>query len=83
MTEKKSEYVVKNSYGEPIAVDHSGNNVAFTCQNCGHPILAPADPARQFKKSDGTYCINCEHSYSLKWKEDEPKTLIITYEGMA
>ena len=83
MIEKKLKYATKNSYGEPIAADFYGNNLAFICQNCGHPILAAADPSRKYKKSDGTYCINCEHSYSLKWKEDEPKTATITYEGQA
>ena len=83
MIEKKSEYAAKNSYGEPIAADHHGNNIAFVCQNCGHPVLAPADPSRRFKKSEETYCINCKHNYSLKWKEDEPKTVTVTYEGQA
>lgn len=87
MIEKKLVYIPKNSQAEPVAADFHGNNIAFICQNCGHPILAPAEPVPPptggRKKSERTYCVSCKHNYSLKWKEDKPKTVIITYEGPA
>ena len=84
MTEKTSKHdAVKNSHGEPIAADSKGNNVAFICQKCGHPILA--DGARDEKgrlqdhPAERVKCIRCKADYSLR----KDVILVITYEGQA
>lgn len=84
MTEKKSEYAVENFHGEPIAADPKGNNVAFSCQNCGHPILAAAARNESGRFQDHPVeqveCIDCKADYSVRKKDG---ILVITYEEPA
>ena len=77
-------HTVKNSHGEPIAADPKGNNVAFSCQICGHPILADAgrDEKGRLQKHpvERVKCIACKADYSLS---KEGVMLAITYKGPA
>ena len=86
MTKKKQEYTVENCHGEPIAADPNGNNVAFICQNCGHPILAQVA-----KNESGHFqsypvkqvnCKNCNADYSVR-RDVEKWVITITYKGLA
>ena len=69
---------VKNSYGESIAADQDGNNVAFICQNCGYPVLM----SQHIHPNGEIHCRGCEHEYRVNWpyKSEE---IIITYKGQA
>ena len=71
-------YTVKNSHGEAIAADQDGNNVAFICQNCGHPVLMS-----QYMHEEGEiHCRDCEHEYYVSWP-DLHGPITITYKGPA
>ena len=73
---------VKSSHGEPIAADWKGNNVAFSCQSCGHPILADAGRDEkghlQAHPVERVKCIDCKAEYFLR---EEGVMLVIMYEG--
>ena len=69
----------ENSHGETIAADQEGNNVAFICQACGHPVLAHPDPKSGFKNTENATCEGCGQAYNLEWRK-AIKTMVITYE---
>lgn len=47
--------------GEQIACDAFGNNVAFCCPKCQHPVLAIArEHQRGFSKDTPTKCPGCD-----------------------
>lgn len=77
-------HTVKNSHGEPIAADPKGNNVAFSCQSCGHPILAHAarNASGHFQDHpvEQVECIDCKASYFVRKKDG---IFVITYKGPA
>jgi hypothetical protein len=39
---KITDFLVVDENGEEISADPHGNNLAFCCMKCGHPILAVA-----------------------------------------
>ena len=65
----------ENSHGETIAADQKGNNVAFICQACDHPILMSQFP----RNSGNVKCKGCNHDYLVDWSL-ETETIVISYE---
>ncbi|MCL6271909.1 hypothetical protein M3P05_18480 [Sansalvadorimonas sp. 2012CJ34-2] len=39
---KITDFYILNGHGDAIEADAHGNNIAFSCFKCGHPVLAVA-----------------------------------------
>lgn len=63
--------------GKKIAADPYGNNVAFECFQCGHPVLAIArENQRGSKESNPAECRGCHVKYVIEGDE-ATKTVIV------
>jgi predicted RNA-binding Zn-ribbon protein involved in translation (DUF1610 family) len=49
-------------FGE-IKADAFGNNVAFSCPNCGHPVLAIIRDGQRGSKENPSHCKGCGNDY--------------------
>jgi hypothetical protein len=59
-------FQVMNSSGTEIRGDAFGNNVAFLCANCGHPVLATAlEDQRGSDEEHLSVCKGCGRGYFL------------------
>ena len=67
---KITDFSVKGSDGRRIPADAHGNNLAFHCEGCGHPILAIArENQRGFDQDHPATCKKCGIKYFLKLSE--------------
>ncbi len=74
---KVTDFLVMNGQGQEINADPFGNNVAFSCDMCGYPVLATA-LANQ-KGSDPDHpakCRGCGQQYFLDVREHAEKMYI-------
>jgi len=63
---KITDFLIMDSEGNEVAADPFGNNLAFTCMDCGHPILAIAlENQRGNSESSPVFCKGCEASYFM------------------
>ena len=59
-------FLTMDGMGKEIAADTHGNNVAFACFNCGHPVLAIArENQRGSDEEHPADCKNCGEKYFL------------------
>jgi DNA-directed RNA polymerase subunit RPC12/RpoP len=56
-----------NQEGDPVLCDAYGNNVAFKCRNCGHPMLAIVLPKQNRRGSTPDNPAVCRHCGSRFW----------------
>ena len=74
---KVSGFLVLNSDGEEIEADPYGNNIAFTCGNCSHPILAIAmENQRGSDEEHPVKCIGCGEDYFIDVRQKAEKIYI-------
>ncbi len=74
---KVTEFLVMDSEGRRIPADAFGNNVAFCCWKCGHPILAIArDDQRGSDEKHPAKCRGCGKSYFLDVRGEAEKLYI-------
>ena len=64
---------IENSHGEAVAAVQDGNNVAFICQACGHPVLM----SEYMHESGNVECRDCEQAYFVQWFK-EKETIVIS-----
>lgn len=61
-----TDFLVMDGYGIEIPVDAHGNNLAFNCPDCGHPILGIArDNQKGSDERHPTTCKGCGEQYFL------------------
>ncbi|MEI6350051.1 MAG: hypothetical protein WCP06_02975 [Verrucomicrobiota bacterium] len=66
-----------DSDGNEIQADAFGNNVAFLCPRCGHPVLATAlADQRGSDESHPTECKQCMSKYFLDVRPQTEKLYI-------
>ena len=66
-----------NERGEEIKADAFGNNVAFCCLSCGHPVLATAfKNQRGMDEEHPAACKRCGNQYVLDVQQDAGKLYI-------
>jgi hypothetical protein len=58
--------------GEWALCDAHGNNVAFTCKMCGHPMLAVILPEQNRHGSTPENPAECRHCHFRAWLLAEP-----------
>lgn len=52
------------SQSQPVPADAHGNNVAFACLNCAHPVLATLMQHQRGSSAEKpTQCLNCSGNY--------------------
>lgn len=70
-------YLVLNEQGVEIKADAFGCNVAFSCYECGHPILATAlEDQRGSDERHPSACKGCGKSYFLDVRENTQKLYV-------
>ena len=72
MTKLTIRHIV-NSHGEAVAAVQDGNNVAFICQPCGHPVLM----SEYMHDRDNVECRDCKQGYFVQWFK-EKETIVIS-----
>lgn len=74
---KITDFLVMDGDGNEIEADPFGNNVAFACPNCSHPVLAIAlDDQRGSDEEHPTECRGCHRSYFLDVRPQTEKMYI-------
>ena len=63
---KITDFLVMDSEGNEVLADPHGNNLAFCCPTCGHPILAVAlANQRGNDEAHPAICRGCAAKYFL------------------
>ena len=79
---KITNFLVMNADGNEIAADPHGNNIAFDCWKCGHPILAIAlDNQRGSDEDHAVNCRGCGRRYFLDVRTPAEKLYIHALEA--
>ena len=74
---KITDFLVMNDQGTEIPADASGNNVAFSCSSCGHPVLATAlENQRGYDEEHPATCKGCSKQYVLNIRSPAQKIYI-------
>lgn len=70
-------FLLMNSDGVEVSADCFGNNVAFSCPRCGHPVLATAlVNQRGSDENHPSKCKGCGQGHFLDVREDAQKIYI-------
>ena len=70
-------FLVMDSSGVEIRADAFGNNVAFECARCGHPVLATAlENQRGSDENHLSACKGCGRGYFLDVRSTAEKIYI-------
>jgi predicted RNA-binding Zn-ribbon protein involved in translation (DUF1610 family) len=65
------------SDGLPAKIDAHGNNVAFACPSCGHPVLAIArEHQRGYAANNPAVCAGCGERLVIEVRESTKKVVI-------
>lgn len=63
---KITDFLVMDGDGVEIRADAHGNNLAFSCPDCGHPVLGIAfDNRKGSDERHPTTCKGCGEKYFL------------------
>ncbi len=63
--------------GDTAKIDAHGNNAAFLCNNCGHPVLAIArEHQRGSSVNKPATCLGCGEEFIIEPKESSQKVVI-------
>jgi transcription elongation factor Elf1 len=74
---KITDFLIMNGAGTEIPADPHGNNVAFTCSKCGHPVLATAlENQRGSDEEHPTGCKRCGQNFFLDVRPSAEKVYI-------
>ena len=74
---KITEFLILDAEGDEIAADPHGNNVAFCCPACGHPVLAVALANQRGSDEDHpAVCRGCKTAYFLDVRQGTEKLYI-------
>jgi transcription elongation factor Elf1 len=74
---KITDFLTMDMHGDLIQADAHGNNIAFNCFVCGHPVLATArDNQRGHDKEHPSTCKGCGQNYFLDVREHMNKLYI-------
>ena len=75
-------FLVLDSNGDELDADAHGNNVAFSCPDCGFPVLATAlANQRGSDRAHPSDCKGCGERYYLDVREQAEKLYIFELEG--
>ncbi|OUS25554.1 hypothetical protein A9Q99_21085 [Gammaproteobacteria bacterium 45_16_T64] len=73
-------FIALDEEGSALLADAHGNNVAFNCLSCGHPILAIArDHQRGFSEASPADCKGCQQKHFLDVRPEMEKFYVIKY----
>jgi transcription elongation factor Elf1 len=76
---KITDFLVMDGEGEEIPADPFGNNVAFGCVFCGHPVLATAlENQRGCDENHPVPCRSCGTKYFLDVRAVSQKIYVHT-----
>ena len=71
------------SDGTEAKIDAQGNNVAFSCNKCGHPVLAIArEHQRGYSSNNPAICQGCNEQYFIEVREKTEKIIINNVEEL-
>jgi hypothetical protein len=74
---KITDYLVMDGDGQPVLADAHGNNIAFCCTSCGHPVLAVAlENQRGSDPEHPAVCKGCGAAYFLDVRPQAEKLYI-------
>jgi len=77
-------FLIMDSSGNEVPADAHGNNVAFCCRGCGHPMLAVAmDNQRGSDEDHPATCKQCGSSYFLDVRSSAGKAYVHMLPGRA
>ena len=81
---KITDFLIMDEAGTEIRADAFGNNVAFLCWQCGHPVLATAlENQRGYDEEHPAVCRGCGRSYFLDVRLGAQKLYIQALPGAA
>ena len=70
-------FLIMDHDGAQIPADAFGNNVAFSCFECGHPVLATAlENQRGSDEEHPSQCKGCGRNYFLDIRSHAEKLYI-------
>lgn len=73
-------FLIMDGAGDQIPADAFGNNVAFACATCGHPVLATAlENQRGSDEEHLSKCRGCGVGYFLDVRWHAEKLYIHTF----
>ena len=67
-----TDFHLLNEWGDEVLCDAYGNNVAFKCHDCGHPMLATVLPEQNERGSNADNPSVCRHCGFRVWVVAEP-----------
>ena len=74
---KITDFLIMDENGVEIRADAFGNNVAFACSKCGHPVLAISlDDQRGSDQEHTRRCKGCGRGYFLDLRPQSQKLYI-------
>lgn len=74
---KITDFLVMDGSGEEIQADPFGNNLAFECLGCAHPVLAVAlENQRGSSEKNPAQCRGCGLCYFLDVRIDAEKIYV-------
>ena len=63
--------------GDIAKIDAHGNNAAFLCNKCGHPVLAiPREHQRGSSPDKPATCLGCGEAFIIEAREASKKVVI-------
>lgn len=72
-----TDFKVESTRGEKVDADPFGNNIAFACFSCKHPVLAIAREHQRGKsKENPAICRGCEAKYFIHVERESKKVII-------
>jgi len=75
---KITDFLVFDAAGNEISADPHGNNLAFCCPACGHPVLAVAlANQRGSDEAHPAVCRGCAARYFLDIRSGSEKLYIL------
>lgn len=74
---KVTDFHLVDEVGERALCDAFGNNVAFKCMKCGHPMLAIILPEQNRHGSTPENPAECRHCHFRSWVVAEPATKLL------
>lgn len=81
---KITDFIIMDDAGAEISADAFGNNVAFCCSRCGHPVLAIAlENQRGYDEDHPAACKGCGRSYFLDVRSHAQKLYILVLPNSA
>jgi len=76
---KITDFLIMDGNGDLIDADPHGDNIAFSCLACGHPVLAIAgNSQRGSDEEHAAICKGCGQKHFLDVREHTSKLYIHT-----